>query len=168
MQRRYSSSNQALHWLTALCIFAVLPLAWVMTNMPLDAPSRATLFAWHETLGLIVLFFTVCRIVLRLYDGPPPYPAQVARWERHLAHATYWVFFFVLLWMPITGFLTASYGGHRINLFNMILTPVILLKDNSRAKSFTSLHLLGQWAVYVLIVLHLGAVAFHVIWAKTG
>lgn len=38
---RYSSINQALHWLTALCMFAILPLAWVMTNMPTDAPSRA-------------------------------------------------------------------------------------------------------------------------------
>jgi cytochrome b561 len=168
MQKRYSSTNQTLHWLTALCMFAILPLAWVMTSMRHDAPPRDTLFAWHETLGLIVLLVTACRIVWRIFDGPPPYPARVARWESGLAHATYWLFFVVLLWMPVTGFLTASYGGHRIKLFDLVLTPTILPKDDAQHKLFDSLHLLGQWAVYALIALHLSAVAFHLIWSGTG
>lgn len=168
MQTRYSSVNQALHWLTALCMFAILPLAWVMTNMPTDAPSRAALFAWHETLGLIVLLVTAGRIVWRRFDGAPPYPATVARWERRLAHATSAVFFLALVWMPVTGFLTAAYGGHQVELFNFIQTPAILPKDVGRAELFTFLHLAGQWAVYALVALHLSAVAFHLIWSKAG
>jgi cytochrome b561 len=168
MQRRYSSINQALHWVTALCMFAILPLAWVMTNMPTDAPSRAALFAWHETLGLIVLLVTAGRIIWRRFDGAPPYPAAVARWERRLAHATSAVFFLALAWMPVTGFLTAAYGGHQVELFDLVPTPAILRANAARAELFTSLHLAGQWAIYSLIALHLGAVAFHLIWTKAG
>jgi cytochrome b561 len=168
MQKRYSPTNQVLHWLTALCMFAILPLAWVMTNMSRDAPFLPTLFAWHETLGLIVLFITAYRIVRRIFDGPPPYPPQVATWERHLAHTAYWLFFLMLFWMPITGFLMTSYFGHGVQLFDLIPTPAILSKDESQAKLFVALHLAGQWAIYGLIALHLSAVAFHLIWGKDG
>jgi cytochrome b561 len=51
MERRYSSLNQAPHWITAGCMFAILPLAWVMTNMKPDAAYREDLFNWHKTLG---------------------------------------------------------------------------------------------------------------------
>jgi cytochrome b561 len=168
MQKRYSPINQTLHWVTALCIFTILPLAWVMTNMPRDAASRADLFAWHETIGLVILFITGYRIVRRIFDGPPPHPARVARWERGLARATHWLLFLVLLWMPITGYLTASYGGHRVKLFDVVLAPALLPKNDEQQKLFVSLHLFGQWALYVLVVLHLSAVAFHLIWTKAG
>ncbi|MBV9996372.1 MAG: cytochrome b/b6 domain-containing protein, partial [Caulobacteraceae bacterium] len=89
MQSRYSKLNQALHWTTALCMFALLPLAWVMVNAK-RGPTTGSLFAWHETLGAIVLLVTVFRIAWRFVDGPPAYPPAVRIWERRLAHAAYW------------------------------------------------------------------------------
>jgi len=85
-----------------------------------------------------------------------------------LARATHWLLFLVLLWMPITGYLTASYGGHRVKLFDVVLAPALLPKNDEQQKLFVSLHLFGQWALYVLVVLHLSAVAFHLIWTKAG
>ena len=93
-------------------------------------PDRVAITAW--------------RIVWRFIDGPPPYPPKVAAWERSLAHAVYWLFFFVLLWMPITGSLTSSFGGHAVKLFDVIATPALLLKDDAKAKLFDSLHLLAN------------------------
>jgi cytochrome b561 len=168
VQRRFSPINQALHWVTAICMFAILPLAWVMTNAKPGTPLDEALFNWHKTLGVIVLLVTAFRIGWRFIDGPPPYPPAVARWEQVLAHAAYWLFFAVLLWMPVTGFLTSYYGGHPIKLFNLIPTPPLLPKDETRAKVFDSLHLFGQWAVYGLIALHLSAVAVHLMWRKDG
>jgi hypothetical protein len=75
MERRYSSLNQAPHWITAGCMFAILPLAWVMTNMKPDAAYREDLFNWHKTLGVIVLFITAFRAIWRAFDGPPPLSA---------------------------------------------------------------------------------------------
>jgi cytochrome b561 len=168
VQPRYSPFNQALHWITAACMFAILPLAWVMTSLAAKAPLRDTLFNWHKTLGLIVLALTVLRIGRRLVDGPPPYPPRIANWERRVAHAVYILFFLVLLWMPITGFLTSYYGGHPVKLFNLIATPPFLPRDQARSRLFGGLHGVGQWAVYGLIVLHLGAVSLHLIWRRTG
>jgi len=168
MQPRYSSLNQALHWITAICMFAILPLAWVMVNAKEGTPLDTALFNWHKTLGGIVLLVTLFRIVWRFVDPPPAYPRRIAAWEKALAHAAYWVFFFILIWMPVTGLLTSAYGGHPTKLFNLIATPQLLPLDKHLSDLFGGLHLIGQWAVYALIVLHLSAVAMHLIWNKDG
>ena len=168
MQARYSRLNQALHWLTAACMFAILPLAWVMTNAKEGTPFSSALFNWHKTLGVAVLLITACRIVWRFFDGPPAYPPRVAAWDQALAHIVYWLFFAVMIFMPVTGFLTSAYGGHALKLFNWIPTPQPVGQDKGLSDFYGSLHAWGQWAVYALIVLHLAAVAFHAIWGKDG
>ena len=168
MQARYSRLNQALHWFTALCMFAILPLAWVMVNAKPGAPFTSALFNWHKTLGAIVLIVTAFRIVWRFFDAPPSYPPMIAAWDRVLAHLVYWLFFAVLIFMPVTGFLTSAYGGHPLKLFNWIPTPQPVAPDKHLSELFGGLHVAGQWAVYALIALHLAGVAFHVIWGKDG
>jgi cytochrome b561 len=159
MQLRYSPLNQALHWITALCMFAILPLAWVMTNARARPHFDEALFNWHKTLGLIVLMVTIFRIVWRYVDRPPPFPPMISAWEGALARAIYWLFFLALLWMPITGYMTSLYGGHPPKLFNLIPTSALAPKDKHLADLFGALHGLGQWAVYGLVLLHLSAVA---------
>jgi len=168
MQARYSRLNQALHWTTAVCMFAILPLAWVMVNSKPGAAYRDALFNWHKTLGAIVLLVTAYRIVWRFFDPPPPYPPGVAAADRTLAHIAYWLFFALLIFMPVTGYLGSAFGGHPLKLFNWIPTPQPVAPDKAMAEFLISLHLAGQWAVYTLIALHLGAVLIHVIWGRDG
>jgi cytochrome b561 len=168
MQSRYSHTNQALHWVTAACMFAILPLAWVMVNAKEGAPFSAALFNWHKTLGVVVLLITAYRITWRFFDPPPPYPPQVAAWDRLLAHTVYWLFFAVMIFMPVTGFLTSAYGTHGLKLFNWISTPQPVAPDKGLSQFFGSLHVWGQWAVYALIALHLAGVVMHAIWGKDG
>jgi cytochrome b561 len=168
MQPRYSHVNQALHWLTAACMFAILPLAWVMVNAKEGTPLSSALFNWHKTLGVAVLLITAYRLVWRFFDPPPAYPPQVAAWDRLLAHIVYWLFFAVMILMPVTGLLTSAYGGHPLKLFNWIPTPQPVAPDKGLSQFYGSLHIAGQWAVYALIVLHLAAVVFHAIWGKDG
>ncbi|HEX3916482.1 MAG TPA: cytochrome b [Caulobacteraceae bacterium] len=168
MQPRYSPLNQALHWVTALCMLAILPLAWVMVNAKEGTAASAAMFNWHKTLGAIVLLVTLFRIVWRFIDKPPAYPPAVARWEQRIAHTIYWLFFAALIWMPVTGLLGSVYGGHPTRLFNLVPTPQLLAPDKGLSHLFTGLHLAGQWAIYALICLHLAAVAMHLIWRRDG
>jgi cytochrome b561 len=168
MQARYSRLNQALHWFTAACMFAILPLAWVMVNAKEGTPFSSALFNWHKTLGVIVLLVTAYRLVWRFFDPPPAYPPQVAAWDRLLAHLVYWLFFAVLIFMPVTGILTSAYGGHPLKLFNWIPTPQPVAPDKGLSQFWGGLHIAGQWAVYALILLHLAGVFIHSVWGKDG
>jgi cytochrome b561 len=168
MQPRYSPFNQALHWFAAICMFSILPLAWVMTNAKESAAFDITLYNWHKTLGAIVFVVTVFRIVWRFVDRPPPYPPVIAAWDKALAHLVYWLFFLMMLWMPLTGYLTSAYGGHPTKLFNLLPTPNLLPQNKDASELFGVLHDLGQWPIYVLVLLHISAVAFHLIWRRDG
>jgi cytochrome b561 len=168
MQARYSRLNQALHWFTAACMFAILPLGWVMVNAKEGTPLSSALFNWHKTLGAIVLIVTAFRIVWRFVDPPPAYPPKVAAADHTLAQIAYWLFFALMIFMPVTGILGSAYGGHPLKLFNWIATPQPVAPDKGLGQFFTGLHLAGQWGIYALIVLHLGAVVLHVIWGKDG
>jgi cytochrome b561 len=156
------------HWLTALCMFAILPLAWVMTNAKGGSDLQHATYNWHKTLGLVVLAITIFRLGCRLVDRPPPYPAKVAAWDKAFAHAAYWMFFAIMIWMPVTGFMESAYDGFPIKLFNLISTPEIFPKNQPVADVWATLHALGQWLVYGLIILHLSAVVFHLVWGKDG
>ena len=111
MQPRYSPTHQILHWVTALCMIAIIAIAWVMINAKEGASFTDSLYDWHGSLGLVVLLLTCFRIFWRFVDRPPPMPARLARWERALSGATYLLFYAILLWMPITGYLAVAAGG---------------------------------------------------------
>jgi hypothetical protein len=56
---RYTHAAQALHWITAVLMFTLLPLAWVMANMPRIAANRELIYTLHKSLGLTVLALAV-------------------------------------------------------------------------------------------------------------
>ena len=167
MQQRYSPTQQLFHWITVLCMAAILPLAWVMTSAK-DSPFNEALYNWHKTLGTIVLLITAARIFWRLADRPPAYPPRIAVWDKALAHTTYVLFFFVLLWMPITGFFTTTFDGYPTTYFNLIPSPQLLPKNDQLADLFGDLHAFGQWALYGLLGLHIAGVVFHVVFRRDG
>jgi cytochrome b561 len=41
---RYTHAAQALHWITAALMVTLLPLAWVMVNMPRTAANRELIY----------------------------------------------------------------------------------------------------------------------------
>ncbi len=78
------------------------------------------------------------------------------------------LFFAVMIWMPVTGFIDSAYDGYPIKLFNLVPTPEIFHKNERMADLFAWLHDLGQWPVYALIILHLVGVVFHLLHARDG
>jgi cytochrome b561 len=168
MQPRYSALHQTLHWITALCMLAILPLAWVATNAKEKTPGLETMFDWHKTLGIIVLLITGFRLVWRFMDKPPAYPPKITRLDKAVAHVTYALFYVALLWMPITGLIMSSFEPYKLHLFGFIPLASPFKPNEAMADRFGYYHALGQWLIYALILLHLTATAFHVIWGRDG
>ena len=51
----YTLAAQALHWITAALMFTLLPLAWVMVNMPRTAANRELIYTLHKSLEVWVI-----------------------------------------------------------------------------------------------------------------
>ena len=164
---RYSTANRVFHWVTALMMLVILILGWIMQPGK-DGPEMAPLWEWHKSLGVLVLFITAARIVWRRFDPPPPPLPGYSGVGQGLATATHILFFVALIWMPLTGYVYSTAGGHPPILFDLIQTPALVAKDKALSATAKWLHLLTQWPIYGLILLHLGGVFYHVSVRRDG
>ena len=169
MQSRYSHRQMIVHWLTALCLVAIIALAWVMINAKEDTPFADSLYDWHGSFGIVVLVLTALRIIWRFIDKAPPLPANLAPWERALAATTFGLFYVLLLWMPVTGYTAAAAAGYSLKFFNLVTIAPLVPRSDKLNSLMNTLHFVyGQWAVYTLIVLHIVGVAFNVVAKRNG
>jgi cytochrome b561 len=166
--RRYTETAQALHWITAALMFAVIPLAWVMVSLPRSAPNREFYYDLHKSIGLTILALVVVRLLWRAAHPAPDLPGGVARFERVAAFASHWLLYLILLGMPVSGYLLSAAGGHPVNYFGLFTLPSIPANETV-AKVGVWLHVAtGQWAVYALISLHILATVWHVAVRRDG
>src|ERR1700761_513298 len=98
---RYAPTQQLFHWVSALAMFAVLPLAWVAVSLAEETPRFERAIGWHEGLGLLVLLLTVARLIQRRSSRPPDLPQSMRGWNRRAAQATYAGLFVLMIIMPV-------------------------------------------------------------------
>lgn len=169
MQSRYSSRQMIVHWLTALCLIAIMALAWVMINAKEDTPFADSLYDWHGSFGIVVLALTILRIIWRFIDKAPPMPPSLVPWERALSATTFGLFYLLLLWMPVTGYTAAAAAGYSLKFFSLVTIPPLVPKSDPLNSLMNTLHFVyGQWAVYALVVLHAAGVIFNVVVKRNG
>ena len=157
---RYTATAQALHWLTSALVLAVLPLAWAATALPRDSGWKSPMFQFHKSVGLTLLALVVARILWRALHPPPP---EVT--EPHalalVAKVSHWLLYAIFLIMPVSGYLLSAYNGNATQYFYLFAIPGFE-KNPALRDAFVGVHLVGQWAVYALVALHVAGTAWHV------
>ncbi len=161
-RRRYDATAQALHWVTALLMFAVIPLAWVMVALPHGAPAREFYYTLHKSVGLTILVLAAVRLAWRAAHPAPPSPSSLARWEHAAARVSHWLLYLILVGMPASGYVMSAAGGHPVTYFGLFTLPGLPHSQKAASVAYWLHVVTGQWAVYALIVLHLFATVWHV------
>lgn len=165
-QIRYGGVAQALHWLTALLVLAVLPLAWVAVSLPREAAAKGSLFVLHKSVGLTILAVVVGRIVWRMVHPAPPDPNTPAALTL-IARINHGLLYAIFLVMPVSGYLLSAFAGRGTPYFWLFTVPG-LTRDEGLQKVFQGMHLAGQWAVYLIVTLHVLGTAWHVVVRRDG
>ncbi len=163
----YTESAMWFHWVTAILMALIVPIAWVMTNLPEHAPIGGLLYMLHKSLGLTILAIVVLRLGWRARHPAPPLSGRVGAVIALTARASHWLLYAVLLAMPVSGYLLTATSNHPLSYFDLFAVPKIGDVPWLH-RSATSVHLIGQWAVYALVVLHLLGTAYHVVVARDG
>jgi cytochrome b561 len=109
-RNRYSRVAIVLHW--AIAAFIIFNLcsgfyveSWLHGALMESAPPQLRWLSLmlHVSSGLSVLALTVARVVWRLLNPPPPYPATMRPWERHTARFAHFLLYAAMVLMPLTG-----------------------------------------------------------------
>ncbi len=148
----YSSLQILLHWVIAALVFFQLIFGESMSaagdaareGTPLDA-TDAALASAHYWVGIAILALVALRLAVRLVGGAPHPQTSGTRLFDILAHATHWLFYVLLVAMPVSGLL-AVYVSPEIG----------------------EIHELGKPAFILLIALHVLGALYHQFIVKDG
>lgn len=163
--RRYTLTAQAFHWLTALLILAIVPVAWVMMALP-KGPDRDTVFVIHRSIGITIITLVAMRLIWRATHPAPPLPGSTPRFLEMIGRVNHWLLYALLIVMPVTGYVQSA-NGRPVSYFGLFDLPA-LPKNDTLDSIGETMHVTGQWIVYALVALHVLATVWHVAVRRDG
>lgn len=161
---RYDPVAITLHWLIAVSIILMIPLGLFMEDFPISI--KFTAYNLHKSIGLSVLGLSVFRLIWRLMNPPPALPAGMSRIERLLAQSAHWGLYFLMIAMPLTGWLMVSASAkYPTVFFGLGEVPFIPMPTGIDTKAAGELFYEShEWLAYGaigLILAHLAAALKH-------
>lgn len=164
----YSGVARWLHWITALGIFTVIPIAWYINSLDKGAPSRGNWYMLHKSIGITILALTLIRLLTRAIHPPPPLPAGLPDLEKRLTQIWHFLLYFILLAMPLSGYLGNSTSGRSLVWFGWFTVPNLLSANRAFSHLAYQFHSLLAYLAYLLIAGHVLAAAYHAIIRRDG
>lgn len=156
---RYSHGAATFHWLTAVLVLGQIYVGFAFGDLP-KGPARMEMFTLHKTLGATILVVTLLRLAYRLAKPPPPYPADMPKWDRALAVWSHRIVYAALLALPLTGLIAVSDKAKDgwVNLLWGMRIPALPTGDG---EMFGEVHQVLVWTTIALLVLHVAAAIYH-------
>ena len=165
---RYSGGAIAFHWIIAVLIVANLVGAWATEDW--EGPARATAMGLHKATGITVLVLSLGRLLWRLAHRPPPFPPEIGALEAAGARIVHWLFYLLMVGIPLTGWLMVSAADPRrpLHWYGVFDLPYLPVGGNRAVGSFAhDAHEWLGWLFVALLVLHVaGALKHHFVDAQ--
>ena len=165
---RFGGVAQALHWLIAALIvvqYVLIRYAHAAEEArkthPIAALEQLAWLARHKSVGLTVLVLAIVRLGWRLAAPPPPFPAQMPRWQVVAARTTHWAFYVLLFALPLSGWLMSSAGNHPVSWFNLVQLPDFVAPNKPLEHFLHEFHELAFDGLFALAIVHVGAALKH-------
>lgn len=173
----YGGVAKTFHWLTALLMFTVIPLGYFADQLAqaivdpdvatTDADlARATfLFSFHKTLGVILFFVALARVLWAFTQPKPGLLNADNIPEAFAAETIHWLLYGSLILAPLSGWIHhAATTGYAPLWLPFGQTLPFVPKNPEFAEFMSGLHFVFVWTLVVALALHIaGALKHHVI-----
>ena len=161
MTKKYPLPSRILHWLMAAIILTLLSLGIYMSEfLPKDATNRMAVYNLHKSLGVMALVLIFFRIINRLIHKAPALPQSISKLEITLAHLCHFTLYFLMIIIPLSGYLMSNSAGYPAVFFGYEL-PFLIEKKLELRKFFAETHELSAYSLLGLIAIHISAVIKH-------
>ncbi|MCB5197828.1 cytochrome b/b6 domain-containing protein [Loktanella sp. TSTF-M6] len=156
----YGTVTKTFHWLTAILILALLILGTLANDWAADTDSalaiKTTLFSTHKTLGVLLFFVALLRIIWAIGHRKPGPLHPERKTETLLAEIVHWTLYGSLVLVPLTGWIDhAASTGFAPIWWPFGQSLPFVPKNPEVAHLFGSVHI-------ILTKVLIGALALHV------
>jgi cytochrome b561 len=156
-----------IHWASAVLVIGALGLGAYMVELVQDPARRFDLTQTHKSIGVAVLALTAVRLCLRILMTSPEPPPLVPRLllAARVNHISLYV---LLVLLPLSGWLMATSTPVRVPtiVFGLFALPYPLQPDLVIYKFAHAIHVSAAISLAALVVLHVAATLFHVLWLR--
>jgi cytochrome b561 len=172
---RYTKTAVVLHWLIAICIFGMFALGWYMSDLPKEAPKQMAydLFDWgiytwqlseeasprtfyfnlHKSLGITIFALIIIRILWRLTHKSPALLDSYKAWERKLATGAHHLLYLLMIALPLSGIIMATYSKYGIKWFGIDFIKGL---DNAAMRDiFKEVHEIVGALILLVVIIHI-------------
>jgi len=158
-QLGYGTTAKVFHWSIVLLIAIQYLIGWFMPDIHRDMkPGDA--MTLHISIGLLILFLMVVRFGWRL--GHPVAPdSSLSGWQRVTSESVHWLLYALVVATTATGWYFASFRGWSISLFFVAPLPMLAAEGSQTARSIGRLHELLEWALLIVVSIHVAAAMAH-------
>ena len=163
---RYTKVVIWLHWLIGLAVIANICLAMLTEGLPRET-QRAAMDV-HKALGITILALTILRILWRLGHKPPPMPASTPAWQKLLSRIVHFLFYALLILLPLSGWVWMSAADRPIDFFGLATIPTIVAPNEGLADVMHDRHEVLGLAMLGLAVVHILAALKHQFFDRNG
>ena len=153
----YTVTARVFHWITAVLVLVQIPLGIGIANFKLGD----TLYNLHKSIGAVLIFIVVFRLIYRLTHPPAPLPPDIPHVQRVAAEALHWTLYALLVVQGLAGWIGTSAYPAPIPVFGLFELPHIWREDRAFSDQVMMLHRFVGIALAVLLVGHIGAALQH-------
>ena len=160
-QARYSRVAMWFHWIIATLIIVNLLIGYFHDDLGKSASHQA--ISLHKSIGLTVLLLSLGRLLWRLGHRPPAFEGVMARWEATMARAAHWLFYGLMVGLPLSGWLMVSGGKYPTMFFGLFTVPGLPVHGGRESHEFwETTHTVLGYAMLVLLLLHVAGALKHI------
>ena len=146
-----------MHWISALLLFVQIPLGFYLVNLDFGT-ERINIENIHVTIGLSIFYLVIFRLLYKIFNPTPKLGPRVFTGQKFLAKLNHVLLYVTILSITISGIFKKLFNGETLT----ILFREIQINENfDLADQFYEIHILSNYTLIGLIVLHITAVIIH-------
>ncbi len=150
---KYSLSLRIIHWLMAAFIISMLCPMFYIKSLPVNNEIKSSIYTIHKACGITVLKLVVIRAFFRAFSYVPPLSANLSRFEANVSKVVHFVLYFLMVLMPLSGYVMSSASGIEIKYFFHI--PLLISKNKELTNVANKLHSIFAYLMLFFITLHI-------------
>jgi cytochrome b561 len=157
---QYGTTAKVLHWLVVALLAVQYLIGWLMPDIHRNMKPGAAM-TFHVSIGMTILVLIALRLAWRLAHPVAP-ESSLPAWQRLSSEAVHWLLYALVLATTITGWLFASFRGWSMSFFFLAPMPMLAAEDAAIGKTIDGLHQAMEWALLVMIGIHVATALVHI------
>ncbi|MBD1559032.1 cytochrome b [Vibrio sp. S9_S30] len=157
--KNHSLTARIIHWVSALSVFGLFGVGLWMVDLTYYSEWYKTAPYWHKSIGLILAFVTLFRLVWKWVSAHPPIEGKA--YEVLAAKLAHFAMYLLLFTLFTSGYLISTADGRGIEVFDWFVVPSMGELFANQPDIAGTIHYYAAFALIGLVAIHAAAALKH-------